>query len=122
MLVAVLIPCSSETLEAMLEGLVRLNAVLLARSQLPPLYRAGVRYRRERRTENWKNCEQIFAAGYGDCEDLCAWRAAELRMAGEIEAQVIVEKSGPRLWHVLVRRASGDIEDPSAILGMGSHA
>lgn len=105
---------------AALEGLVQVNGELLDRSALPPLYRSGVRYRRERGTENWKNCEQVFRAGYGDCEDLCAWRVAELRRAGEQGAYAIVVKTGPKLWHVQVMREDGRIEDPSVILGMGS--
>lgn len=103
-----------------LEGLVCVDLVLMDRSALPPLYRSGVAYRRERGTENWKNAEQVFKAGYGDCEDLSAWRVAELRRAGELGSYCYVVKTGPSLWHVQVMREDGRIEDPSVILGMGS--
>lgn len=114
------VPASPELLMAALEGLVAVNEVLMDRSALPPLYRSGVRYRRERGTENWKNCEQVFRSEYGDCEDLSAWRVAELRRAGELGAFCLVSRSGPSLWHVQVGREDGTIEDPSVILGMGS--
>lgn len=114
------VPASAELLMAALEGLVSVNMVLMDRSGLPPLYRSGVRYRRERGTENWKNCEQVFRSEHGDCEDLSAWRVAELRRAGEWGAYCLVIKTGPSLWHVQVMRADGYVEDPSVILGMGS--
>jgi hypothetical protein len=120
MRVAMEVPAQPDLLMAALEGLVSVNGVILLRPALPPLYRSGVRYRRERGTENWKSCDQVFASGYGDCEDLCAWRVAELRQAGELGAYVTVIKTGPALWHVQVMRGDGRIEDPSRILGMGS--
>lgn len=121
MRIAVEAPAIGPALEALLEGLVLLNLWLLAeRSALPPLYRSGVVYQRERGTERWQTVEQVFKAGRGDCEDLCAWRVAELRRAGEHGAVAIVDKTGPRLWHVRVMREDGTIEDPSRILGMGS--
>ena len=93
---------------------------------LPPLYRAGVQYRREQAKQCWHpisgGCEDWLSAwevkrqGYGDCEDLASWRAAELNLAGERARAVPVRtRSG---WHIVVRRADGTIEDPSAKLGM----
>lgn len=118
--VGIAIPATAEALESLLEGLVLTNRELLRRSQLPPLYASGVRYKRERPgRERWQTCEQTYARGFGDCEDLASWRAAELRRAGEIGATCVVRKTGPRLWHVLVGRENGMIEDPSRILGMG---
>lgn len=113
------IPATVDALEGALEGLVCANVALLSRSQLPPLYRSGVRYQRERRgLERWQTCEQTFAAERGDCEDLACWRAAELRAAGELAARAVVTRTGAHLWHVRVLRASGAIEDPSRMLGM----
>lgn len=113
------VPASAGVLEGTLEGLVCANIELLDRSPLPPLYRSGVRYKRERPgRERWQTCEQVFTNREGDCEDLAAWRVAELRRAGEASAVVIVTKTGPHLWHVRVMRANGNIEDPSAMLGM----
>lgn len=118
MRVVVTVPAGPETLEALLEGLVGVNVALMGRSELPPLYGAGVRYQREHGTEIWQTCEQVFKAGSGDCEDLSAWRVAELRQAGEDDASCYVKRGGHKLWHVVVARADGSIEDPSRILGM----
>lgn len=120
MRITVEVPATQGTFEALLEGLVLLNLELMERSALPPLYRAGVRYRRERGTERWQTCEQVFVAEAGDCEDLCAWRVAELRRAGEEGAMCIVRRTGQTLWHVQVLREDGTIEDPSRLLGMGA--
>jgi len=58
-------------------------------SPYPPLYRAGVHYERERGTEEWLDIPHVLEAAsgkpayppgaWGDCEDLAAWRTAELR-------------------------------------------
>jgi hypothetical protein len=101
-----------------LAGLTAMNMVLLAGGSIPPLYKAGVRYRRER-PDRWDTADTVRARGYGDCEDLAAWRAAELRNAGE-DAHADVYQVAPRKWHAIVRRADGTIEDPSRRLGMGA--
>lgn len=114
-------PPNAATLAALLEGFVLLNVWMLANhSQLPALYRSGVRYQRERGTEIWKPAPRVFSDRFGDCEDLAAWRAAELRAAGEEGARAIAIRirSGSRVWHAVVQRATGDIEDPSVALGM----
>lgn len=61
-----------------------------------------------------------------NCDDLVSWRIAELRNAGEA-AKVRLKwqfdpTRGARMYHVLVRRANGQVEDPSKRLGMGNHA
>lgn len=90
---------------------------LRARPQ-PPLYRAGVRYDRRDPDERWQLPRETVARGRGDCEDLASYRAAELRIAGERDARVIVRRTGPTILHAMVRRADGKIEDPSLRLGM----
>lgn len=111
-------------LDAALEGLVQLGVADLSTwgmhgDPLPPLYMAGVRYEREQGTERWLLPSQVAACGVGDCEDLAAWRAAELRCSGEDPtARAIVVRSGPRTWHAVVERGDGGIEDPSRVLGM----
>jgi hypothetical protein len=117
MIATIDVPSTEGTLAAMLEGLVLVNVALLDLNPLPPLYRSGVSYEREKGTENWLTCAQVFARNAGDCEDLCCWRAAELRRAGD-DAEVIVIRGGVDLWHVLVQREDGTLEDPSRILGM----
>jgi hypothetical protein len=82
----------------------------------PGIYGSGVRFKRER-AETWKRIPDVIAAGGGDCEDLAAWRAAELRVQG-IPAVVIVEKIAPGKFHAIVGTDEG-VEDPSRKLGMG---
>lgn len=86
---------------------------------LPPLYQAGVRYRPEPLgREHWQDPEETVRLGYGDCEDLAPWRAAELTLAG-VPARATAVRGGPRTVHVIVvRRADGLREDPSYRLGM----
>lgn len=104
------------------QALVTLAMHDLRAHRLPPLYSAGVRYRREPPgQEVWQLPSQTAERGFGDCEDLSAWRVAELRLAGEA-AKIVFRKSGRNLWHALVRRANGDLEDPSAKLGMRGRA
>ena len=79
-----------------------------------PLYKSGVRYRRER-GEDWLLPSQITT--FADCEDLAAWRAAELQLRG-IDAQPTIKRTGPRTWHAVVQWPDGRIEDPSKRLGM----
>lgn len=104
-----------------LSGLLPLARYELALLQLPPLYEAGVVYAREEPgVETLAVPSLVYERGEGDCAHLALWRLAELRNAGE-QAEFhfkAVRKSKPRLFHVLVRRADGTLEDPSCILGM----
>ena len=102
----------------MLEGLTAFNFALLSRFDLPRLYDSGVRYQREQPgREQWWTIPQVLERGYGDCEDLSAWRAAELRSMG-VPAFAYVIRSGPRMFHAVVRYPDGSIEDPSRALGL----
>lgn len=117
-----------EVARAALLGLQSADELILRRAAargrpLPPLYRSGVRYRRETPgTESWDTADRCMRRGWGDCEDLAAWRAAELRVSGgDPGAHVtIVPTSHARQWHAVVRRGDGRLEDPSRRLGMGS--
>lgn len=93
---------------------------LRAHPGTPALYASGVRYRREPPgREEWEPIPVVLTKGWGDCEDLASWRAAELRVTGEDpHARVHVYQSAPTTWHVVVRRGDGSIEDPSRKLGM----
>lgn len=121
---------------------------------IPPLYQSGVRYKTDAASPYWKKLalngsdvdKEIFMAipailrdGGADCEDLSAWRVAELRNQGEgtypvqVDAreQFYVRKfqvpDGSLVYHVQVQRLvwdgrgwqKGAIEDPSRLLGMG---
>lgn len=109
------------------------NRIILAQGTIPELYASGVRYRREPRHwvhERFDNAQTCFGRGWGDCDDLAAWRCAELLNRG-VKAGIIVAwkpTQGGRLYHVKVRTPKGVgklnpstglwEEDPSLILGM----
>ncbi len=113
------VPARADAFEAALEGLTRVNEGLMQRESIPPLYEAGVRYRDEPR-DVWRHALDVSGEKWGDCEDLAAYRAAELRVSGEDpEAHVTTYQSGPNRYHAVVARSGGLIEDPSRVLGMG---
>lgn len=125
MLVAIDIGSPSiENLRICSECLVQLNVDFLRKAKgVPPLYRSGVRYRREAppaagpRYERFQMIPEVLRNRAGDCEDLSAWRVAELRLSG-VRAMPWIIRSGQRLFHVQVRYPDGRIEDPSRRLGM----
>jgi hypothetical protein len=90
---------------------------------LPPLYGGSIRYKREPiRRENWQGAQETAELGYGDCEDLAAYRVAELRAKG-IKAFPVVSQVSPTLRHVTIRYLDPKTnqwvpEDPSKRLGM----
>lgn len=106
-------------LSAVVVGLVALAEVDLSEHPRPPLYelaRAGrVRYRRERAPRERWLCPSLVLAGGGDldCEDAAAWRAAELRLAGERALAYVRTTARGNLFHAVVRREDGRVEDPS---------
>lgn len=109
--------------EGMLEGLVRTNMVQMRGGGLPPLYGGTIRYVAERprrrgmrAPERWQTAIEVARTGRGDCEDLAAYAAAQLRLKG-VPARVRVRRTGRRLWHAVVRTPRGWI-DPSRRLGM----
>lgn len=112
------VPSNVGAINAALEGLTSLNQQLLRAGRCGPLYKAGVRYRRDH-GETWDACTIVKQRGWGDCEDLASWRAAELRNAGIAARAVVVRSRTPGVaWHCVVRLPNGKIEDPSAKLGM----
>jgi len=115
--VTIQVPPSRPCLKAAVLGLVALNRAVLRSQNLPPLYQSGVTYRPEGLgRERWLRADEVFAEDHGDCEDLAAWRVAELQVAGELGASVDIERTGTRKYHAVVRRADGTREDPSRIL------
>jgi hypothetical protein len=137
-------------LQIALEGLTKINEWHIARNVkrvlkgadegfIPPLYLSGVVYREEAPGhEDWLDCIAVLRQGFADCEDLAAWRAAELRVAGHDVEPVIrwqwiprelmiaqgypakkLPRDGVWLVHCVVRWPDGSIEDPSKLLGMG---
>ncbi len=114
-------------LRHLLEALIEANvAYLEARPETPWLYESGVTYEEERfDRDDWNDIPETLVVKVGDCEDLAAWRIAELRMRAHEDARphVTFDQRGARVtYHVTVRRADGRIEDPSRVLGMGRAA
>ena len=112
---------SMKSTQALLDALTAINRAYLAEHQAPRLYQSGVRYQRERGRESWRAVPAILRAGFGDCEDLAAWRAAELQKQGK-RARAVLVRVAPRLMHVVVERGGGRFEDPSKVLGMKGEA
>lgn len=85
-----------------------------------------VRYERSDPEEEWKTWAQLTGElrakgrATGDCEDLASAVAGELRFAG-IPARTYVYKSGPSLYHVVVKTDRWGILDPSVAGGMGGN-
>jgi hypothetical protein len=108
----------------LLEALIKCNIIYLAsHPNTPLLYSSGVRYQREPRgKEEWQDIPSALKLLRGDCEDLAAWRAAELRQRG-VFARGHLKWFHSRdvnltLYHVQVKLPDGSIEDPSRKLGM----
>jgi hypothetical protein len=123
-----------EVLNSMLECLVQMNVALMRSQRFPPLYSTHVRYRQEPLgDENWRDAAIVLRAGFGDCEDLAAYRVAELRVMHKVPARcifrwrtfVVEGKSRVKLYHILVgvpHEGKMLIEDPSKRLGMPASA
>lgn len=114
---------SLEDITDLLETLTRINVRHMQTRALPALYESGVRYRREPLgQEKWWPARDVVRQGHGDCEDLCAYRAAELIRAG-VDAKAVCYSPRAGLVHCIVvyRRPDGTLakEDPSRVLGMG---
>lgn len=130
-----------EVLQQLLDAALHFNLLyLMKHPQTPPLYRSRVMYRREPRQvvrfERFAGIPEVLRQGWGDCDDLAPWRAAELNMAGVGARPVLIDATHPayreisggspvkRLWHVVVERNLSPTnheviyEDPSARLGM----
>lgn len=107
-----------------LEATTLINQIYLKTHQVPPLYSSGVRWQNEPTDwgyEDFAIIPAVMQRGWGDCDDLAPWRCAELREQGErakIRIQWKTMNDGGKLYHIVVRRENGQIEDPSRILGM----
>lgn len=122
---------SQECLQWLLEGLINCNrAYLRIYPDTPSMYKTGVRYARERGTEDWSGIRCMLKTLRGDCEDLSCWRIAELRERHREPARPNLKfknKDGFWLYHIQVVRyketspdvwVPSHIEDPSRLLGM----
>jgi len=116
---------------ALVEALAGVNCAFLEANRVPRLYVSGVVYampetlakKFPRDSQPWRDIPRILATTKtATCHELCAWRVAELRTFEGVHAEpyVTAEWSGGRLmFHVQVKLPGGQIEDPSANLGMG---
>jgi hypothetical protein len=112
-------------LNAALETSTRANEALLQRGQMPlaseAIRQGRVQWRPERFDdgEHFDLGHQVHVRGWGDCDDLAPWLAAELRATGRDDgAQAVAKRSGPKRWHAVVRTSDGEILDPSVWAGM----
>jgi hypothetical protein len=111
-------------LDAMADTFVELNVdYLRLHPDTPTLYESGVRYSLVPVTRSWQTVPRVLASGVGDCTDLAAWRAAELRLEG-IDAKLCT-MTWPSGWqtpvgrwgrHWVVCLPDGTTEDPSGQL------
>lgn len=111
-------------LNAALEATTRLNESLLKEDSIPTFERAlkqGIQWKPEPPgDEHFDHGGTVFKRRWGDCDDLAPYHAASLRHSGEDPgATAIVKRTGPKLWHAVVRRSDGTIDDPSKRAGMG---
>ncbi len=113
-------------IEPALETVTRTNERLISSGFAPPLTTL-VRRRRVRwmpepagQPESFDSADAVAARGWGDCDDLAPYWAAELRASGKDPgARAVIRRSGPHRWHAVVRRSDGRIQDPSRAAGMG---
>jgi len=99
------------------------TAWLRMHPEVPPLYESGVVYVERGLTacgDDWRDIPEILVEGEGVCEDLSAWRIAELRIRSTNAQPLITSMQADSLivYHVRVLWPNGQIEDPSLILGM----
>lgn len=116
-------PITPRNLDILLECLTLLDLHWLhSNPDTPLLYESGVFYQREPDgQENWLTVPYVIEQGFGDCEDLACWRAAELRLQGIVArpfASKVVNSDGTVQFHARVRLGNNAVEDPSRRLGM----
>jgi len=117
----------AKSFAALIEAQAEANRFLMLKMQVPRLYSSGTRFQNEPwagRFENIASVAVVLQRGWGDCDDLVAWRIAELRNDGIKATARIYWREHPtprgpmRLYHVQVRHPDGEIEDPSRLIGM----
>ncbi len=122
--IRLIVPWNAAGIRCALAALTTVNRLILrtaaANGQpFPELYESGVRYKRQHGPERFRPIPEVYRRRGGDCDQLGAWRAAELRERG-INAIAIPMQVNDHLYHVVVRYPDGRIEDPSKRLGMRS--
>lgn len=117
---------SRKAVLGLLEAVVYANRLwLTAYPRTPFLYQTKVIYQIEPPgQEVFADIPTVIEQGWGDCDDLCSWRCAELQVAGIMAKPYLKWRdTGPKqnVYHAVVRWPDGRIEDPSLALGMAGH-
>jgi hypothetical protein len=115
---------NAESLEALLECLVKQNIVYLRSMKrrgytVPALYSSGVVYAR---TIWWENIPALYNRGFGDCKSLSAALVAQYRFVEKVNARCVFRFNPLPTstdYHILVEVGPNQFEDPSRVLGMG---
>lgn len=114
---------SPAVIDAALEAVTRLDESMIRSGDSPTSHQAiaaGAVWRPEPYgEEHFDHGAEIAARGWGDCDDWAPLHAATLRADGTDPGAVArVVPSGPDLYHAIVQRSDGSIEDPSVSAGM----
>jgi len=113
------LPDHGVIVEAILEGFVQAACEIIAAGAVPPFpQQTPVRYAEESAgEEEWLLPNQVLQKGVGDCEDLCIWQAAGMRVTGQDPgASCHLVMTGAKKIHCLVILSDGRMSDPSAQL------
>lgn len=112
-----------EALDSALGAVTRVNEQLIGQGSVPLAAEAihqGVVWSPEPAgEERFDHAGTVMARGWGDCDDLAPYHAASLHVTGVDPGAVArVVRTGPNMWHALVQRSDGSIDDPSMWAGM----
>lgn len=105
----------AQVARAVAQGAILQNMRLFRARRAPRLYDSRVRYFSPRADDSGAQriltIPSVLREGGGTCIDLCAWRAAELRVLGDARIGVLACKWGPNLrcHHGLFRNEAGQI-------------
>ncbi len=108
-----------ESAQIIADCLFRLAVLSLQRRRQLPMRGLRLAYRADASgvERQWWAPRWVLANGGADCKALAAFRAAELYVAGDVGAHVVVVGVGAD-FHVLVEHGDGRREDVARVLGM----
>lgn len=110
------LPVRARVFGLLLEVLTQYDADYLASHAAPSLAASGVRYQTEP-LERFSSIPDVLRRGFGDCEDLVCWRAAELRRAG-IQARAVLVPQSANFLHAVLEYPDGKRDDVARRYGM----
>lgn len=106
-------------IQSFIYALAKANDVWLSENpDAPRLYDSNIRYVEVEKTDDWCDIPEVLRRGYADCDDLAAWRLAELWREGESDAEPradVIKEGNQILYHAFVARRTG-LEDPAKIV------